>query len=83
MAKGILGVIICPMLDDNLVYSLDKDPERKDIVLANTGNQGPIVRRLERSGIPYRISGWDDIISGNAELDREGYIIVREHILRI
>ena len=76
MAKGILGVIICPMLDDNLVYSLDKDPERKDIVLANTGNQGPIVRRLERCGIPYRISGWDDIISGNAELDREGFTVL-------
>jgi hypothetical protein len=76
MAKGILGVIICPMLDDNLVYSLDKDPERKDIVLANTGNQEPIVRRLERCGIPYRISGWDDIISGNAELDREGFTVL-------
>ena len=64
MAKGILGIIICPMLDDNLVYSLDKDPEEKDIVLVDTGNQCPIVRKLERHGIPYRISGWDDIISG-------------------
>ena len=76
VAKGILGIIICPMLDDNLVYSLDKDPEEKDIVLVDTGNQGPIVRKLERHGIPYRISSWDDIISGKTVLDRERYTVM-------
>lgn len=76
VAKGILGIIICPMLDDNLVYSLDKDPEEKDIVLVDTGNQGPIVRKLERHSIPYRISDWDDIISGKTVLDRERYTVM-------
>ncbi|MBE6521770.1 MAG: DUF1638 domain-containing protein [Thermoplasmata archaeon] len=76
MAKGVLGIIICPMLDDNLVYSLNKDPEEKDIVLADSGNQGPIARKLERFGIPYRTSSWDDIISGKTALDRNRYSVL-------
>ena len=38
MTKGILGLIACPMVDDNLVYSLSKDPEEKNIVIIDNDN---------------------------------------------
>lgn len=29
MTKGRLGIIACPMLEDELIASLDEDPEEK------------------------------------------------------
>jgi len=76
MAKGILGIIICPMLGDNLVHSLGADPEEKDVVLADTGSQGPIARKLGEYGIPYSISDWGGILSGDAAFDRSRYTVL-------
>lgn len=63
MAHGILGIIACPLLEDNLVYSLRHDDERKRIVIIDNENNGSIRRKLERAEIPYEIISMEDFIS--------------------
>ncbi len=63
MTKGRLGIILCPMVDDNLMYSLVKDPEEKNIFVVKTINNTPIKTKLEKAGMPYQELDWDtDIV---------------------
>ena len=36
MTKGRLGIIACPMLEDELIASLDEDPEEKRIIVISS-----------------------------------------------
>ena len=65
MTKGVLGIIACPMVDDNLVYSLHKDPEPKDIAIISNKNNGSLKRKLEKFGIEYREIMFNDLFSGH------------------
>lgn len=64
MTEGVLGVIGCPMLEDNLVWSLKRDGDEKDIAIVDTGNQGSLRDKLDAHSIPYRILDEDDALSG-------------------
>jgi len=76
MTRGVLGVIICPMVDDNLVYSLGKDPEEKNILLVRDGNETSLVAKFSRYGIQYRMVEWEDVLSGAEPLDRDRFTIL-------
>ena len=77
MTKGRLGIVICPMLDDNLVYSLSKDPEEKHIVIIKAKNNGSIISKLGKAGIPFEVLDWDtDIVCGRKGLDGSDYGII-------
>lgn len=64
MTKGVLGIIGCPMLDDNLVYSISKDPEEKRITIVDNEYDATIRRKLDAKGIPYELINWDDVVVG-------------------
>ena len=57
MTEGVLGIIGCPMLVDNLVWSLTHDPDEKDITIIDTGHEGPLREQLDARAIPYRTIG--------------------------
>lgn len=64
MTEGVLGIIGCPMLEDNLIYCLRDDPDAKDIAIIDNENIGPLRRKLDARGIPYRMVGMDDVLAG-------------------
>ena len=64
MTEGVLGIIACPMLDDNLVYSLSRDSEKKEIVVVRNEHNGSLIRKLDKFGIPYSIIDWGVVING-------------------
>ena len=64
MTEGVLGIIGCPMLVDNLVWSLGDDPDEKDIAIVDTGHQAPLCEKLDARSIPYRTVGEEDVLSG-------------------
>lgn len=64
MTEGVLGIIGCPMLVDNLVWSLKDDADEKDITIIDTGNEGPLREQLDARSIPYRTMGEEDALSG-------------------
>ena len=76
MTKGVLGLIVCPMVDDNLVYSLAKDPEEKNIVIVDNENTRSIKAKLGDAGVPYTLVPWEDIVSRRYEVDRDYYSIL-------
>ncbi len=69
MTKGVLGIIICPMVDDNLVYSLKKDNEPRKIYVIDNENNSSIRRKFEKAGIEFEIVAWKAITSGVVQPD--------------
>ncbi len=60
MAKGTLGIIGCPILEDEIIYSLSKETEEKNIYLIDTPPANTLKRKLEKKGIPFTaICEWD------------------------
>ena len=76
MTKGVLGIILCPMADDNLMYSLGKDPEEKHITVVDHGSNASIRRKLEKAGIPYETINWDEVAAWRYSPDLEKYNIL-------
>lgn len=64
MTEGVLGIIGCPLLEDNLVWSLRGDSDEKDIAIVDTGHEGSLWDKLDAHSIPYRVVGEDDALSG-------------------
>ena len=62
MTSGVLGLILCPMVDDNLVYSLLKDPEDKHITIVEDGSASSLKRKLDKAGIEYETTEWSDVV---------------------
>ena len=76
MTKGVLGVVLCPMLDDNLLYSLCKDPEEKHITLVDHSSNVSVKRKLRLAGIPFDVIGWDDVLGWRYEPVKDAFNIL-------
>lgn len=76
MTSGVLGIILCPMVDDNLVYSLTNDDEPKRIVVVTNGNEGSVSSKLSKATIPFETASWEDILSGSVEFDKSEYNLI-------
>ena len=71
MTSGVLGVIICPMVDDNLLYSLKKDPEEKMITLIDAGSASSLKRKFDKAGIKYDLIDWETSRLGGTNPSKE------------
>lgn len=69
MTHGKLGIIACPMLEDNLVYELKKDAEKKNITIVDNKNNGSVRKKLEKESIPYDIISLEDVLAGRYDPD--------------
>ncbi len=76
MTRGVLGIILCPMLDDNLLYSLCKDPEEKRITLVDHPSNVSVKRKMRLAGIPFDIVGWDDVLGWRYEPVKDAFNIL-------
>ena len=52
------------MLDDNLVFEIEKDAEEKYITIIDNKNNGSLRRKLEKESVPYETIGYDDLLAG-------------------
>lgn len=53
--KGVMCVVACPLLENELVYSMYNDPQRKRILLADTGSAVSIKRKMDAKGMEYEL----------------------------
>ncbi len=53
MTHGMLGIVVCPMLEDKLVYNSAEDPEPKDVYVPESSNTGALRRNLEARGVTF------------------------------
>lgn len=76
MANGILGIIACPMLEDELIYGLTHDPEPKKIYILDNEPATSIRKKMESRGCQYDLISHDEFYAGNIDIGREGYHVV-------
>ena len=76
MTKGVLGLILCPMLEDELLYSLSRDKDIGRIVLLDNEHCGSIRRKMESRGIRFDVVPEKTFDDGKLELDPNIYNIV-------
>lgn len=76
MTKGILGVVACPMLEDELIYSLRNDPEEKHVYVIETPYDGSLKRKMEKRGVPFTVVDEWDFMNNCAGIDRDMFNVV-------
>ena len=76
MTKGILGAIVCPMLEDELIHSLSTDPEEKSVYVIDTPYNGSLKRKLEYNGVPFTEIDEFDFLNHGAGIDRDRFNVV-------
>ena len=76
MTSGVLGLIICPMFDDNLVYSLEHDTEDRAITLVTNGHENSLSRKLDKRGIGYERISWNDVVCRRYRPDTDRFNIL-------
>ncbi|MDO5853398.1 MAG: DUF1638 domain-containing protein [Thermoplasmata archaeon] len=76
MAKGRLGIIACPMLEDELIHSLKEDPEDKRVIVLETDACGSLKRKLEENGVPYDCADEFDLMNGWVDIDDSRYNVI-------
>ncbi len=76
MTNGTLGIIACPMLEDEMVHSIGHDSDNKRLIVISTGHEGSFVRKLDKAGIPYEMAEEMDFMNGWIDVDPSGYNIV-------
>ena len=76
MPKGILGAIVCPMLEDELIHSLSTDPEEKSVYVIDTPYNGSLKRKLEYYGVPFTEIDEFDFLNHGAGIDRDRFNVV-------
>lgn len=72
MTKGRLGAIVCPMLEDELIYNLKSDPESKRICLVNNAFMGTIIPKLKQHKVEYELVSQTEALSNTSD---DGYTV--------
>ena len=65
MTKGRLGMIVCPMLEDEAIYNIKNDPEIDDVYLVNTAFNETIIPKLRQHGVKYQTISTVKALSGD------------------
>lgn len=76
MAQGKLAMVVCPILEDEMVYSIMKDPDEKRIYLVENDNTKTLLPKLAKNGIGYDVLNEDDFVGGKADIPDDGYSII-------
>jgi len=72
--KGRLGMIVCPMLEDEAIYNIKNDPEIDDVYLVNTAFNDTIIPKLKQHGVNYQTISTTKALSG--DFDKERYSVI-------
>lgn len=72
--KGRLGMIVCPMLEDEAIYNIKNDPEIDDVYLVNTAFNETIIPKLKQHGVNYQTISTTKALSG--DFDKERYSVI-------
>ena len=76
MAKGVLGLIMCPMLEDELLYALSRDSDVGRVMLLENEYCGSIRRKMESRGIRFETVPEWEFDNGMVEFDRDIFNVV-------
>ena len=73
MTKGNLGIVACPILEDEMVYSLSNDKELGKVFVLENEHAKSAIRKLDINGVKYDICSEEDFLNGKVKLPDNGY----------
>jgi len=74
--KGVLGVMACPILEDELIYSLSKDGDIGRICLLDNRHARSMKVKLARHDLAHEIIGEEQFLDGSFCIEDKGYTVV-------
>ena len=74
--KGIMCVVACPLLEDELVHSMHKDQQPKRILLADNEQAVSIKRKMDAKGMKYELISEKDFFYNRNNINREEFNIL-------
>ena len=75
MAKGVLGVLACPILEDELIYSMSKDKEITNVYLLDNRHAKSIKIKLARKKIKHTVINEEEFLNGSYKIPKKGFAI--------
>ena len=77
MTVGNLGVIVCPILEDELIYNLSNDKEeKKNIFLLENDNIADMSRKLTQNGLDFTLLDERMFMNGMESLPSDAFNVV-------
>lgn len=76
MTSGILTILGCPILEDELIFGIINDDEYKEIRLIETEPSKSLMRKLERNGISYTTVDENEFFMNGLKEEPSGFSIV-------
>lgn len=76
MVKGTLGIIYCPMLEDELLYSLGRDDEIDRIILLANPFCQSLREKMDSRGLEYEYVPEEGFDQGRLPIDHEQFTII-------
>lgn len=76
MTRGNLAMIACPILEDEMIYSLSNDDEVGTIIVMDNPHAKSVKPKLEKNGLEYSLCTEDEFLNGDVSLPDDGYNVV-------
>jgi hypothetical protein len=73
---GRLMMMACPLLEDEMIYSLTKDPDEKRIFLLANKNNETLLPKLKSNSVEFTQISEEDFFNEKANVPREGYNVI-------
>ena len=74
--KGIMCVVACPLLENELIHSMHMDSQPKRILLADNEPAVSIKRKMDAKGMKYELISEKDFFYTRDNLDREEFNVL-------
>ncbi len=76
MAKGTLGMVVCPILEDELVHNLSTDSDVKTVLVLDNDYCESVKEKLSKAGIPFETMDQATFLDVGAPLPGDCYNVV-------
>ena len=73
MTKGNLGIIACPILEDEMVYCLSNDKELGKVLVLENEHAKSTLQKMDINKIKYDLCSEEDFLTGKIKLPNGGY----------
>jgi hypothetical protein len=69
-------MLTCPMLEDEMIYNLTTDPQKKRVFLLENKNSETLIPKLKRKNVEFEQISEEDFFMENANVPKEGYNVI-------
>lgn len=74
--SGRLMMMVCPLLEDEMVYNLTTDPDEKRIVLLTNKNTETLIPKLKAGNVEFTQISEEDFFKEDSSVPREGFNVI-------